>query len=156
MRCAKAKRKISLYLEGELEENERKELLSHLDICVNCSEEMKSLSFMLSLIEKPKEIQPSPYFILKVKQKIKEQETRGPLLFPSLRWMLKPLTVCLGLMVMLSVGNYLGKNIWKSLSQPQSMAEQEIKTIMGLTIFDDIPGESFEMVYNNLLRGDKK
>ena len=39
MKCKKAAKLISTYLDGELSKDRRKDLLQHLDLCESCSKE---------------------------------------------------------------------------------------------------------------------
>jgi len=157
MKCAKAKKKISVYLDGELKEDEKQELLTHLEICDDCRKEKEMLSSLLTTFEAPKEMIPPPYVYLKVKQEIEKQETKKFLFFPSIRW-LKPITVSLGLMVMLLLsslaGSFLGKRIWFERTE-KSAISQEFKTDLGLVAFDDTPEASFGGIYNDLLEGER-
>jgi predicted anti-sigma-YlaC factor YlaD len=158
MKCAKAKKKISVYLDGELKEDEKQELLTHLEICDDCRKEKEMLSSLLTTFEVPKEIEPPPYLFLKVKQEIEKQETKKFLFFPSLRWF-RPITVGLGLIVMFFLssltGNYLGKMILSAKTQKEPTISQEFNTTLRLVAFDDIPEESFGNIYNNLLTGER-
>jgi predicted anti-sigma-YlaC factor YlaD len=160
MKCTKAKKKISVYLDGELKEDEKQELLNHLEICDACRKEKEMLSSLLTTIEVPKEIEAPPYLFLKVKQKIEHLKHISPLpqAAPPLRW-LRPITVGLGLIVMFFLssltGNYLGKIILSAKTQKESTINQEFNTTLRLVVFDDIPEESFGNIYNNLLTGKR-
>jgi predicted anti-sigma-YlaC factor YlaD len=156
MKCSKAKRKISMLLDGELEKNEEEKLLAHLNVCENCRKEKEVLHSILRSIEPAATITAPPYLYLKVKQRIREQEVKKSLSLPLLRW-LRPITVTLGLVVILFLssvfGNFLGKRIWTEQRAPS--INQEFTTTIGFDVFSDNPNESVGYIYNDLLTGGK-
>ena len=156
MKCSKAKRKISMLLDGELEKNEEEKLLAHLNVCENCRKEKEALHSILTSIEPTATITAPPYLYLKVKQQIREQEVKKSLSRPLLRW-LRLITVTLGVVVILFfsslIGNFLGKRIWTGQTAPAT--SQEFVTTIGFDVFSDTPNASFGYIYNNLLTGGK-
>ena len=69
MKCRKVKRLISLYIDGEIKPVRQKKLFNHLDTCECCQKEKNALEIVTRMLVPPKEIQPSPQFLFKVKQK---------------------------------------------------------------------------------------
>ena len=66
MRCFKAKRELSLYLDGELKANRESALFSHLEKCETCRIEKEKMAAVSVILKRPKEIQPSLQFLNKV------------------------------------------------------------------------------------------
>ena len=50
MSCEKYENLIPSYLENEMEQAEKKELLRHIDGCPNCREQLKALQYMQSML----------------------------------------------------------------------------------------------------------
>ena len=161
MRCLKAKIKISAYLDGELNVTEKQELLLQLNKCGGCRKELEELSLIIKKLElssSHQTIEPSPYFYLKIKQKIAAQEERKiPLfrLFPKF----KPVFVGFNLIIIFFIsgmaGNYLVKKTESVKQQKEHSIYQGFETALNLDVFNDIPSESFSGIYNNLFTGEK-
>ena len=89
MKCSKEN--LSAYLDGELSEEEKHNIVKHLQICKNCAEEVKILSSLNNLI-KEEEIEPSFEFNTKFWEKIRTQEDKKKTQFT---WLPIPATAIL-------------------------------------------------------------
>lgn len=81
MKCNKAKRKLSAYLDNELKEKERYLISEHLKICENCKKELAVFSQQDNFIAELETIEPSLNFKPNFWQKIGDAEhsARKPL-----------------------------------------------------------------------------
>jgi hypothetical protein len=76
MGCSKYKSLFTAYLDGELPDTKRREIEAHLADCQTCQEALKQISLIISTTKELEKKETSPYFVSKVMQRIKEEETR--------------------------------------------------------------------------------
>lgn len=74
MRCAKAKRLISDFIDGELEAREKAYLHEHLEDCPDCAKLLKDFQRIVEGAGKLEELGPSPQIWLKIKKTLQSQE----------------------------------------------------------------------------------
>ena len=151
MNCRTAKKLISLYLDSEIEGPQQDLLLAHLGSCQSCKQEMKDLSAVMEKIPVPQIIEPSPYFFVKVRQKINARES-APLL---LQFLLSPRSaVLVASAVALSVfgGILLGETTLASQAAIETASEAAISDLNSGAM-KDMPDESFTEQYDNITGG---
>ena len=151
MDCKKAKKLISFYLDGEIEGPQSDMMLEHLDVCPQCKQDMKVLSALMGKIKVPQDIEPSPYFFVKIKQKIKAQEARQPLL----QLFLSPRSAALigsAVAVSLFAGIFLSE-ITLSGQAAIETASQETMSDLNSGALNDMPKESFTQAYDSIIGG---
>jgi len=160
MNCKKSKIKMSVYLDGELnDKREKQKLLLHIKNCKECSkelEEMELLSKNLKNISDEK-IEVSPYFYLKVKQKISNTETEKINFWKFFEFpKLKPLQVCFNLIIFviaIAVGINVANNF--SINKNQTnIIEKEMQASLNIDFFNHISEDSIGKTYITLLSGE--
>jgi len=160
MRCSKAKIKLSVYLDSELNEYEKNELLLHLENCKNCRAENVELSLIMKKIRlsEQKKIEVPPYFNLKIKQKIRGYEEKQyfwqRLFFPKFNPSFAGLNFVLIFFLSVITGFYF-TNHFDIAKTNNILSETEFRNELTFDYFNDIPAESLDGIYNNLLTGRK-
>jgi predicted anti-sigma-YlaC factor YlaD len=159
MKCKKVKRMLSLYLDRELKPDNEKKLFAHLETCESCQKEKKLMECINQLLLPPKEIQPSPQFLFKVKQKIQSPKTLDYYTASLLKY-LKPVLVGMACIIVFVVSFFLGNSLGTQLKEketPGKMAVIEtLDNIMNISVFDNIPRDSFAFAYFNLFQDKEK
>ncbi len=159
MKCKKVKRMLSLYLDRELKADNEKKLFAHLETCESCQKEKKLMECINQMLLPPTEIQPSPQFLFKVKQKIKSPKTLDYYMASLLKY-LKPVLVSMAciLIFILSfvLGNSLGTQLKEKETPGKKVVIETLDNIMNISVFDDIPRDSFAFAYFNLFQDKKK
>ena len=160
MKCQKIKKRLSVFVDGEVKEKEKNKILAHLSTCPYCAQEAKTLFSLQALLEEEKEtIKPSPYFTNKLEQRIAQLEKKEGLLRNLLEYInraLVPATITSVLIIGTLFGNKLGEvfysRISKILNPGESSSIQEVvDQSLYLNSLDDFPSESLGGVYIALI-----
>jgi predicted anti-sigma-YlaC factor YlaD len=160
MKCQKIKKRLSVFVDGEVKEKEKNKILAHLSTCAYCAQEAKTLFSLQALLEEEKEtIKPSPYFTNKLEQRIAQLEKKEGLLRNLLEYInraLVPATITSVLIIGTLFGNKLGEvfysRISKILNPGESSSIQEVvDQSLYLNSLDDFPSESLGGVYIALI-----
>ena len=166
MKCSRVKRKLSAFLDDEVSEEEKLKISEHLKFCINCQRELESLSYVSNFLDSLEEINPSPYFIVRLKQRIAEQESltavrqvKRLIRLPFIEWARRyyleriaiPVGVAASLFLAVLGGSNLGRAIYKTRMEIASKVSEEFADIFSVTFFDDYPEGSLSGAYNDLL-----
>ncbi len=140
---------LSKYLDGETAGKEEKILLCHLETCIACREEKERLEIVHQLLIPPEAIEPSPYFISRVRQRtVRERQ-------PVFPWM-KPALTGLAFLVLAAVSFFLGSMMGNKMEAKKTMEKQVISSTLEktlpLSVFSDVPDGSITSAYYALLR----
>lgn len=152
MKCTKAKKHISRYLDGELGGDEKDDLFEHLKVCQDCQHEYETLYSILNSIEVPEEIPAPPYLFSNIRQKIYVQESQ-PVIIRRLKPVLVPALFLIVFFVSSLISSLLVRRIVPQYSKEESAA---LKLTLNLTVFDDAPATSFPDIYNSMMSGETK
>jgi len=94
MKCKKVKRKLSAYLDRELESKKKRTISEHLERCPDCRKELVILSQQDEFLEQLETIKPSPDFHTAFWQKVATAEQAGikreATKIPRLSWLPVP------------------------------------------------------------------
>lgn len=161
MKCQKIKKRLSVFVDGEVKEKEKNKILAHLSTCTYCAQEVKTLfSLQALLVEEEKEtIKPSPYFTNKLEQRIAQLEKKeGPLrkLLEYVNQALVPATITSVLIIGTLFGNKLGEVFYSRISKllnpgESSSIQETVNQSLYLNSLDDFPSESLGGVYIALI-----
>jgi hypothetical protein len=150
---------ISLYIDGELKPGNEKKLIAHLETCESCQKEKNLLECINQLLLPPKEIQPSPQFLFKVKQKITSPKTMDYYTASLLKY-LKPVLVGMASILIFVISFVLGNSFAAQLKEKETPGKRAVietfNNIMNISVFDNIPRDSLAYVYFNLFQDKKK
>jgi predicted anti-sigma-YlaC factor YlaD len=159
MKCKKVKRMISLYMDGELKPDNEKKLFEHLETCESCRKEKNLLECINQMLLPPKEIQPSPQFLFKLKQKITSPKTIDYYTASLLKY-LKPVLVSMACILIFVISFVLGNSLGTQLKEKETPGKRAVietfNNIMDISVFDNIPRDSFAFAYFNLFQDKKK
>ncbi len=140
MRCPKIKR-ISAYLDGEMDQREKTLLESHLQECVQCArglEEMRKVHGLFADVER----QRAPYgFSARIVTRAAAQTERGP------RWVLSVLTKfaeVVAILAVITVGVASGRLLMNSIMNRKTTT---FASSLSLEVFDPAPPDSVGGAY---------
>jgi hypothetical protein len=155
MRCKKARKNISLAMDGRLETAAQEILHSHLDLCQSCRSWQEEQSWLLDLIKTPQVIQqPSLGFYAGLQDKIKESQAR-PRLFLFSPDFFRPAMLRMAMFLVLIFSALMGFFLSGRLDTPAAEnAAAVFNQTMNLNAYADMPAESFGAVYERLLQGE--
>lgn len=165
MRCRKVKKKMFAFLDGEVREKEGIKISYHLENCNSCKKEKETLLSLNSLLKKGKEtIEPSPYFLNQLEQRIalleKEENLFGKLLERINRAFI-PATATAVIIIGLFLGNHFGKILYSRIAgilspKENSLAQEVVGQSLHLNSLDDFPSESLGGIYIALITESNK
>jgi predicted anti-sigma-YlaC factor YlaD len=159
MKCKKVKRMISLYIDGELKPDNEKKLVDHLETCESCQKEKKIMECLNQMLLPPTEIQPSPQFLFKVKQKITSPKTIDYYTASLLKY-LKSVLVSMACILIFVISFILGNSFGTQLKEKETPGKNTVvetfNKIMKVSVFDSIPRDSLAYEYFNLFQDKKK
>lgn len=159
MRCPQMKRKLSAFLDGEVPEDEKQLISSHLESCDHCRQELADLSQVSDVLNLIEEIQVSPYFMVRLRQKLAVQQAKSLSRLSFMAWVkraLFPTVATVLVFVSFLLGSHAGKAIYHQAKGDITTANTEITNMLGVTALDELPEGSLGWAYNNLLIGVKE
>lgn len=156
MRCSEIRRKLSAFSDGELSETVETLISEHLKSCDSCQKELEGLAQVYDILSVMDEVEVSPFFMTRLKQRIADQEAIRRVHFPSIEWIRRavvPVGATALILISFLIGNGLGKAMYKE--QVVRMGETDTKTIdaLGFASLDEFPEGSLGWAYSNLLAG---
>lgn len=120
MKCAKVKKRLSAFLDGELDAAMREAVATHLDTCSRCKVEAKRLQSAYDLLGNGIQLPPDPFFIMRLRARLTACKGADmPITWQRWAWrVILPATVAVGLLI----GVLLGKEIQQNwvYSQPNT------------------------------------
>lgn len=158
MKCKKLRKKLILFLEGELSEKQRIEIQNHLNGCPSCLKQVELLSKVWEGAGELERIEPSPYLWNKLSLRIAEYENSQNLFsafFEKIARYAIPATTTLIFLIGIIVGIYLGsfsnsQNAKASRINSVDAAREKFVKSSYLDSFDDLPPESIGRIYITL------
>jgi predicted anti-sigma-YlaC factor YlaD len=153
MECSEIEKRITALLDGEITEPEKVLIEEHLKSCVDCQKEVEKLSQVSDCLNSLTEVEVSPYFIPRLKRRIKEEEVREFVRLPFFDWA-KRIAVPVGVSVLFVIaifgGNYLGRRLNQRVENVAELNE-EVANVTGITSFEDFSEGSLVDAYAGLL-----
>ena len=156
MKCSQIKNKLSAYLDGEIQDNERETVASHLKTCAVCQEELAALVKVKECLSVLPGMEVPLYFMTRLRQRIKDEETLAE----------KPMSVLekikrvavygaafAGIVVSLFAGNQMGRTLYQQLVTDTQPVSFESDNILGFGSFEEFPAGSLSDVYGDLIIG---
>ncbi|MBI4722125.1 MAG: zf-HC2 domain-containing protein [Candidatus Stahlbacteria bacterium] len=148
------KRKLSAFLDSEVSEEEKVCITEHLKSCDYCQKELEKLSQILDYLDLIEEMQGSQYFILNLKQRITEKESKRSIRLPFFEWISRaviPVGTTALFVVSLLLGSYLGITINQKNALWELQAAQDFDNLFGITLLNNLPENSLGNAYACLL-----
>jgi len=152
MKCSRIKKKISVYLDGEMPEQEREVISQHLQQCEECRRELTALSAVRDAINTIDGMEAPPYFVTRLLQHIREQARPVPF-FQRIRGLAVTAATAVAVVASLFIGNQAGKTLYRSIAQTPEPVIAETNNIFGVSAFEEFPDGSLSDIYNELVAG---
>lgn len=147
MKCNKVRKKLSAFIDEELNIKEKEEILNHLNQCPKCTKEMEILKKTWNSLEVWEGIKSSEDFELKFWERIKVEEEKRFSLSEILRRIL-PIPVPVAAMIIFFIGLLGGIYLNETLKVGRT--QQPESSLLALENFDEFPPESLEAAYISL------
>ncbi len=154
MNCGKAEKMISLYLDNELKEAQKQEMLLHIDSCPKCRKNFEFTNEILQNLRSEDHIDVSPYFFQKLQRRIKENENREffPLFNPRFAFAsAAALSIIIGSSFF--AGALIGNDYLAQTDKSETASIQEAKSALKLETLEEYPEGSVGNLYNKALGG---
>ena len=153
MKCSEIRNRLSVFLDGVIAEPEKFLIEEHLKSCVDCQNKVEKLSQVSDFLNSLTEVEVSPYFISRLKRRIKEEEVRQVVRLPFFDWA-KRVAVPVGVSALFVIavfgGNYLGNRLNQRVEKVAELNE-EVANVTGITSFEDFSEGSLVDAYAGLL-----
>jgi anti-sigma factor RsiW len=149
-----SKRKLSAFLDGEVSEPQKNFISGHLKSCSYCQKELHKISQVLDYLDSMEKIRVSPYFMVRLKQRIAERESERIIHLPFLEWVRRiaiPVGATALFVLSFLLGSHLGTTIYQEKTSKTLQAGKEFDNLSGITLFDDLPEGSLGDAYAGLL-----
>lgn len=133
MNCAKIKRELVAYLDGELSERKVSALRSHLEQCPACKLEAEKLSASATFLDEIEDIEPGPDFLKKVMVRTRSL----PVMLPARRLFVvrKLIPVAAAAMIILAVSLWLA---WPQTAKPVELSPEELEIVQNMEVLENI------------------
>jgi hypothetical protein len=154
MECKKARKKISLALDGRLETIARESLQGHLDLCRSCRNWQREQSLIQELFYAREVLEPGPGFYQKLQVKIDSFSLADRFFFinPAV---FRPALLRAAMFLILIFSALLGFFLSGRLDAPATESTAAVfNQTMNLNAYADMPADSFGAVYERLLQGE--
>jgi anti-sigma factor RsiW len=152
MKCSRIKKKLSVYLDGEMPEQERIVISEHLQRCEECKAELAGLMKVADSLNILDGVDVPPYFMTRLRQYIKE-EAKPVSFLQRIRGVAISAATALAVIVSLFIGNQAGRTLYQSIAQTPEPAMAETNDVFGLSTFEEFPDGSLSDIYNELVTG---
>ncbi|MCJ7812890.1 zf-HC2 domain-containing protein [bacterium] len=146
MKCRTIKRKLSAYMDGEIDKNQKTTIEVHLKQCVTCQQVLHDLNTTWSLLSLLPESESVPYFFARLNARIKSEKTKKRSIW--IDRVLIPVTATIVTILGIFTGSFVGKN---GESLAEQTVEDEMISTLHLDSFDDFQTASLGEVYFDLV-----
>jgi anti-sigma factor RsiW len=154
MNCGKARKNISLAMDGRLGENAVRKLDAHLELCPACREWRQEQLFLQEMFNATVALRPVPDFFDRLQKKINRSSARPWFSFFE-PYLFKPVMLRVALLMLLVLSTALGFFLGGPLPEPAAdPSDAAFSQAMNLDAFADLPVDSFGGVYERLLQGE--
>jgi predicted anti-sigma-YlaC factor YlaD len=151
MKCEQIQKKLSAFIDDELNKGEVGLIREHLKTCRECAEELQALGSVWDFMETGEEVEPSPYFWTRLSAEIASREKERSLRWGFWRKLFSnpiPVAAAVALILGLLLGNIVGRMLYPNGSYLNSEATADV---LALNTFDDMPAGSLSDAYYSLL-----
>lgn len=156
MECSQIRRRLSAFLDGEVSEGERNCVLDHLRLCGSCQRELEELSQVLVSLDLMEETQASPHCMVRLRQKIAEQESKPAFRFSFMERIGRvavPAAATAVIIVSILFGNHLGRQIYQLRVENVSRLDSELADLFEVSSLADVSSGSLGSAYEDLMSG---
>ena len=156
MNCSQIRKKLSAFSDGEVSEEKKQLISEHLKSCELCRKELIALSHVSGALGIMDEVQVSPFFITRLKQRITEQEKERGIHLPFMEWIKRvaiPVAATVFVFLSFLVGSNLGKAIYREHAKTVAKSNNKVVDALGVAALDEFPEGSLGWAYNSVLTG---
>lgn len=139
------KKKISAYLDGELSEDERARIETHLEECATCRADADELAAVSDALDVLEGLDPNPYFAARVKRLATERKQRG--------WFgraVVPVAATAAAATFLLLGGFLGQALYAAWFVEQPDVETGFAEYVDTSAIEDYPEGTLGEVLSDL------
>jgi hypothetical protein len=155
MRCKKARKRISLALDGRLKKARTENLQGHLSLCPSCRNWQQEQLFFKGLPSFQKVLEPGPGFYQKLKMKIDGSPAPNRSFYFD-RSVFQPILLRAAMLLLMILSALFGFSLGTRLDVPGvGDSTMVFNQALNMEAFADAPAESFGAVYEHLLQGDR-
>ncbi|MFX0077039.1 MAG: anti-sigma factor family protein [Candidatus Hermodarchaeota archaeon] len=154
MECSQVKKRLSAFLDNELTAEESSQISEHLKSCIHCAKEFETLSQVSDFLNVMGEIEVSPYFNVRLKQRIRDESLKGFIrlpLFESIKRIAVPVGIAALFIISILGGNRLGSLFYQREIDNLTELNEELADLSGTTTFDDFSEGSLGEVLDGLV-----
>lgn len=156
MKCSQIKKKLSAYLDGEIEASERESIARHLKTCTSCRAELAALVQVKDTLSVLPGMAAPPFFMTRLRQRIKDEKSwveRPMSILEKIRRAAVYAAAFAGVVVSLFAGSQMGRTLYQELASDAQPVSGENADILGLGSFEEFPTGSLSDVYSELITG---
>jgi len=138
-------KKISAYLDGELPDDERALIGTHVEECAACRAEADELAAVSRALDVLDGLEPDPYFASRVKRLATERKRRG--------WLARavvPAAATAAAAVSLLLGGFLGRALYDTWSFEAANTENDVAEYVDTSAMDDYPESTLGELLDDL------
>jgi anti-sigma factor RsiW len=147
MRCAKIKRSISSYIDGELSKNERNLFETHIRDCEACGKELEAMRAVHTLFAQTEQFKAPYGFATRVMANLAGQRSKKRLFIPLFAKFGEALLIAAVVILGIASGAILVKDV-----EPQN--GQDVASIFSLDAFDAASRDSVGSAYLAMMEGN--
>ncbi len=140
MECSQVKKRLSAFLDNEVTAEENSQISEHLKSCIHCTKELESLSQVSDFLNVMDEVDVSPYFMVRLKQRIRSESSKGFIRLPffeSIKRIAVPAGIAALFIISILSGNRLGSLFHQREIDNLTELNEELADFSGTTTFDD-------------------
>jgi len=147
------KSKLSALADGALLTVERERIQRHLVTCGRCRDQAERLSKVSEFLSLTRTNEPGipPFFLARVRQRIRSREKRNLLYGRWLPRALIPVGSIVLFLIAVAGGSYLGTRAFMHRSNPVTTSENQVVSYLGADVLGDYPTGSVGEVLDNLM-----
>lgn len=149
MNCTQIHTHLWMLAEGSLDSQRREELLSHLSACEECSAKYQLIKQVESIILAQKTIEPSPWILSRIQQKIAAQKKSNDTAIPqrqpvSIR-MVYIVAIGFAVISAFATGYFIGKNNFQYMNSANQVNQKQTEQSQANSTTDQQYENSFSI-----------
>ncbi len=138
MRCCRIKKRISSFIDGEIQGKEKAKIEAHLNSCPECRNEAEKLKQVNMILDTMPSVSTPPFLANRVLARVKGEinEKRSLNFLPAwMRWATALTAVLVGLSIGAGMGQKISRDVfWKQKEAIEIMAwEEDLEPIEPIT-----------------------
>jgi anti-sigma factor RsiW len=156
-KCTMIKEKLIEFIEGSLDDSEKKEFQAHLDECRDCRALYTRFEAVYGIAARPEEISPSPTFYARLQQRVdryEEEKVSLAEIWASFTGRSRTVFASAAVLVAIFAGYMLGSGAMVQNYTSAKADETAFAQYFGVDYFDISSDLAVPEVYNQLINGE--